>query len=209
MLRICNDHLAPPGATLAGLTMSFKMATLNSRFPPCRQEKCSKSPRIGAEGSIKANQKFSDFFRHFLARSVARRRQLKGWGVAALAGLALAGCAMGMAPGGLSKDSPPEVKQQAVEARAVARWEALIKGDIPAAYAYLSPATRATTPLDVYKAKHKMGMYRQVKVDSVDCEGAVCTVKLTLRYDYKRFKGIETPLSEHWVIEDGQAWFVN
>jgi hypothetical protein len=189
--------------------MNFKMATLNSRFPRCRQEKCSKSLRVGAEGSIEANWRFPDFFRHFLARTVAKRRQSKGWGVAALAGLVLAGCATGMAPGGLSKDSPPEVKQQAVKARAVGRWDALIKGDIPAAYAFLSPATRATTPLDVYKAKRKVGMYRKIKVDSVDCEGAVCTVKLTLRYDYKRFKGIETPLSEHWVIEDGQAWFVN
>ncbi|MHB8495536.1 MAG: hypothetical protein ACYDDG_13385 [Casimicrobiaceae bacterium] len=191
------------------MTMNFKMATLNSRFPPCRQEKCSKSLRVGAEGSIEANRTFSDFFRHFLARSVAKRRQSKGWGVAALAGLVLAGCATGMAPGGVSKDSPPEVKQQAVRARAVGRWDALIKGDVPAAYAYLSPAMRATTPLDVYTAKRKVGMYRKIKVDSVDCEGAVCTVKLTLRYDYKRFKGIETPLSEHWVIEDGQAWFVN
>ena len=189
--------------------MNIKMDTLNSRFPPCRQEKCSKSLPVGAEGTIGTNKKFSDFFRHFLVGSVAKRRQLKGWGVAMLAGLALAGCATGMAPGALSKDSPPEVKQQAAKARAVGRWDALIKGDIPAAYAFLSPATRATTPLDVYTAKHKVGMYRKIKVDSVDCEGAVCTVKLTLGYDYKRFKGIETPLSEHWVIEDGQAWFVN
>lgn len=209
MLHICNDLLAPPGATLARLTMNFKMATLNSRFPLRRQEKCSKSMRVGAEGSTGANRTFSDFFGHFPARTVAKRRQLKGWGVAALAGLLLAGCATGMAPGGLAKDSPAQVKQQVVEARAVARWNALIKGDIPAAYAYLSPATRATTPLDVYTAKRKVGMYRKIKVNSVDCEGAVCTVKLTLRYDYKRFKGIETPLSEHWVIEDGQAWFVN
>ncbi len=189
--------------------MNFKMATLNSRFPLRPQEKCSKSLRVGAEGSIEANRSFSDFFRHFPERGVAKRRQLKGWGVAALAGFLLAACATGMAPGGLSKESPPEVKQQAVKARAVGRWNALIKGDVPAAYAYLSPSTRATTPLDVYTAKRKVGMYRKIKVDSVDCEGAVCTVKLTLRYDYKRFKGIETPLSEHWVIEDGQAWFVN
>ena len=51
-------------------------------------------------------------------------------------------------------------------------------------------------------------MYREIKVNSVDCQAAACTVKLTLRYDFKRYKGVETPLTERWLIEDGQAWFV-
>ena len=189
--------------------MNFKMATLNSRFSLRPQEKGSRSLRVGTEGSTGTNRKFSDFFRHFLAGSVAKRRQLKGWGAAALAGLVLAGCATGMAPGGLSKDSPPEVKEQAVKARAQGRWGELIKGDLAGAYAYMSPATRATMPLDLYKAKHKVGMYRSVSVDSVECDAAVCTVKLQLTYDFKGFKGIRTPLVEKWIIEQGQAWFVD
>ena len=37
--------------------------------------------------------------------------------------------------------------------------------DLAGAYEYLSPASRATMPLDLYKAKHKVGMYRAAKVD--------------------------------------------
>ncbi len=93
--------------------------------------------------------------------------------------------------------------------RALERWDALIKGDLDAAYNYLSPASRETMPLDVYKAKHKTGMYRAVKVDAVDCEAEVCTVTLSLTFDYKRTKGIQMPLVEKWLIADGKAWFVD
>ncbi len=140
--------------------------------------------------------------------TVAKRRQyaLRWFGVLALA--LTAGCASVGGPGRLSADSPPEVRQAAVAARAQGRWEALIKGDLAGAYAYLSPGSRATLPLDVYKAKHKVGMYREIKVDAVDCKALACTVKLTLRYDFARYKGVETLLTEHWLIENGQAWFV-
>ena len=117
--------------------------------------------------------------------------------------LVVAGCA---SMGGLSADTPAEVKQNAVGARAKARWDALIKADIASAYGYLSPATRATVPLDVYKAKHKLGLYRSAKVDKVECQGEACTVHLTVVYDYKQFKGVTTPLSERWIITQGQAW---
>jgi hypothetical protein len=63
-------------------------------------------------------------------------------------------------------------------------------------------------PLDLYKAKHKVGMYRTVKVDGVNCDAAACTVNLLLTYDYKSFKGMTTPLVEKWIITQGQAWFV-
>ena len=118
--------------------------------------------------------------------------------------LAVGGCA---SFGGLSAETPAEAKQEAVAARAKGRWDALIKADITSAYGYLSPATRATVPLDVYKAKHKLGLYRSAKVDKVECQGAACTVHLTVVYDYKQFKGVATPLSERWIITEGQAWF--
>ena len=122
-----------------------------------------------------------------------------------LAVLALAGCA-GMAR--VSADSSPEAKRDAVAARAEARWQALIKGDLDAAYQYLSPGSKATISLPVYKATHKVGMYRAAKVDSVTCEGAACKVVLTIRYDYKTYKGVDTLLTEQWVIEGGQAWIL-
>ncbi len=188
--------------------MMIEMARLYSRFGHWAAGVAIAMGARPAESGSKANWMFSDVLRQFSAATVAKRRQYAKRWIGALAVLALAGCATVGGPGTLTKDSSPDVKREAVAARAQGRWDALIKGDLNAAYAYLSPATRATTPLDVYKAKHKVGLYRKIKVDSVDCEGAVCTVKLTLTYDYKRFKGIETPLVEKWVIEDGQAWLV-
>jgi hypothetical protein len=117
----------------------------------------------------------------------------------------LGGCA---GPGALSPESPADAKREVISARAKARWDALIKLDLADAYEFLSPASRATMPLDLYKAKHKVGMYRAVKVDGVSCEADVCTVSLTLTYDFKRFKGMTTALSEKWIIAGGQAWFV-
>jgi hypothetical protein len=153
---------------------------------------------------------FCDVFGHFRRRTVAKRRHY------AIAPLALAVSLLGAcaAVGGLSGDAPADVKRDAVATRAKARWERLIDRDVASAYEYLSPASRATMPLDLYKAKHKVGMYRSVKVDDVKCEGDKCTVKLSLTYEH-RAKGVPkpltvtTPVTEEWVISQGQAWFVD
>ena len=111
-------------------------------------------------------------------------------------------------PGALTPDSPAEVKKEVVAARATARWNALIKGDLDAAYDYLSPASRATMSLAAYRANHKVGLYREVKINSVDCDADVCTVTLHLTFDFKRANGVVMPLEEKWLIADGKAWFV-
>jgi hypothetical protein len=147
---------------------------------------------------------FWDVFGHFRDNSVAKRRQSTALPVV-LALALLAGCA---GVGGLSADAPPEVKREAVAARAKARWERLINSDIAGAYEYLSPASRATMPLDVYKTRHKLGLYKAVKVNDVRCETDTCMVDLSVTYDYKRVKGITTPIKEKWIITQGQAWFV-
>jgi len=135
--------------------------------------------------------------------TVAKRRQ---WVLGLMAATLLSACA---SVGNLSADAPADVKREAVAERAKARWQRLIAGDLAGAYEYLSPASRATLPLDRYKGNHKVGMYRSVKVDDVSCEGEACTVKLSLTYDYKRYKGVTTPLTEKWIISQGQAWFVD
>ena len=126
--------------------------------------------------------------------------------------VAVAACA-GM--GGVSKDSPPEVKAAVVKERAQARWDALIKGDLDAAYAYLSPASKAATSIEAYKRQIRPGMWREVKIDGVQCETELCSVNLKLTYDVPRsatrpktVQGLEAPISERWVIENGSAWFV-
>ena len=187
--------------------MDAVIATLYSRFAAGRRPvrwtiRCARP-----EGTRRINRLFCDVLRQFRAHTVAKRRQSTG-GTAIGIAVLLGGCAAGTGLGGLTADTPAAVKQEAVAARAKARWEALIKLDVPGAYAFLSPASKAAQPLDLYKAKHKVGMYRTVKVDGVACEADACTVNLSLTYDYKRFKGMTTPLVEKWIITQGQAWFV-
>jgi hypothetical protein len=146
---------------------------------------------------------FCDVLRQLCGITVAKRRQ---WLAGLVAAVLLSACAT---VAQVAVDAPADVKRAAVADRAKARWDRLIAGDLPGAYEYLSPASRATLSLDGYRARHKVGMYRSVKIDDVSCEGEVCTVKLSVTYDFKRHKGITTPLTEKWVISQGQAWFVD
>jgi len=122
-------------------------------------------------------------------------------------GVSISGCAS-VPRGGLTKDSPPEVKRAVVTERINARWDALIKGDVDEAYAYLSAASKEAYPLNVYKGKVHPGMWRSVKIDSLDCEAEICNAGMTLTYDHSRMKGVQTPFGEQWIIEKGSAWFI-
>jgi hypothetical protein len=143
----------------------------------------------------------------FCPKSVAIWRQWRIWICSAIVALAASGCAN--APwGGFSVDSPKEKKSAAVRERAEARWQALIKDDIATAYGYLSPTTRGVVSLDQYKGKVARGTFRDVKIDSVECEAELCKVTLRLTYDRRAMKGMVTPIEENWIIELGQFWYV-
>ena len=116
------------------------------------------------------------------------------------------GCA---APGGGAlKELSPEARRSAITERVNARWTALIKGDLDAAYLFLSPASRQVVSLAEFKTKSKGRAFREARVDGVDCEADVCKVQLSVTYDHRLMKGITTPLSESWVVDQGQAWYV-
>jgi hypothetical protein len=124
-----------------------------------------------------------------------------------------AGCAT--RGGGLSADSPPEVKAAAVRERASARWAALMKGDKDAAYAYLSPGERQLMTAEQYSARINTGGFRAVQIEKVDCDAEICKVRLQVTYDYlpakggfPAMKGITTIAWETWLVDQGQAWFV-
>jgi hypothetical protein len=122
--------------------------------------------------------------------------------------LGVAGCATAP-PGGAPETGLTEAARVAtVTKRAEERWALLIKGDIKAAYAYLSPASRAVTSLDRYVARTRTGNFREIRIDQVSCETEVCKVRLYLTFDHRMMQGIVTPLEETWVFEGGQAWFV-
>jgi hypothetical protein len=125
----------------------------------------------------------------------------QAWLLAALV-VGLAGCAT------VSPDSSADRKQKVVAERAQARWELLIKGDVPSAYQFLSAGSKAAMPVEQYKAKIQPGMWRQAKVGKVDCEAELCKVVMMVTYDAKQMRGIETPIDETWIIENGSAWYV-
>jgi len=122
---------------------------------------------------------------------------------AILVAASLAGCASMS-----GKDMTPEAKQALVTERINARWDLLIKGDLDGAYKFLSAGSQEAMSLKVYKAKVKPGMWRAVKVDSMDCEAEICQVKMILTYDHRLMKGIQTPFQETWILEKGNAWYV-
>lgn len=140
-----------------------------------------------------------------IGRRVRERSMLLRWkqGIAVLL-VVLAGCA---SVGGITKDSPPEAKQKAVAERAKARWQAMIDGNLDLAYTFLSPASKGIVSLATFKQQARTG-FREAKVENVECDGAICNVKMFVIYDHRLMKGIGTPLEERWVIDEGQAWLV-
>jgi len=110
--------------------------------------------------------------------------------------------------GGLSSDSTAEAKAAVTSERAQARWQALIKGDLAEAYTFISAASRETYPFEVYKQRTRPGMWKAVKIDSVSCDAEICTASITLTYDHRLMKDVQTPLTEKWIIEKGTAWYI-
>jgi predicted small secreted protein len=144
---------------------------------------------------------------HLAEKTLASRHSRQGTMALLAVSLAasLAGCAS-MSGGG--KDLAPEAKQALVTERINARWNALIKGDLDQAYTFMSAGSQEAMPLKVYKAKLKPGMWRAAKIDSMNCDAEICQAKMTLTYDHKMMKGVQTPFQETWILEKGNAWYV-
>ena len=121
----------------------------------------------------------------------------------------LAGCATtGGGASGEAKLAPEEL----VAKRAEERWGLLIKGDFDRAYEYLSPAYRTSTPLSLYKAPLKAGLWQRAQVMGVECEQAksICVAKVKVTISYHHRYGVftnDSVLAETWFIADGQWWF--
>jgi len=142
----------------------------------------------------------------FRGKGIARFAQmLRVRGVAAVAGLMLAGCAT---MGGVTGESPPEVKKAAVTERAKARWQAVIDGEIEKAYGFLSPGSKAVTSFENYKARARLTGFRAADVESVACETEACKVKVRVTLDHRLMKGLMVPVVATWVLDNGQYWYV-
>ena len=108
----------------------------------------------------------------------------------------------------------PESTVEPVEQRAQARWDALVSGDIDAAYAYLSPGYRSS----VSRVDYEIGL-RSRRVQWVDaeyaehrCEEESCDVKIKLLFRVPSpTPGISeftsrSVVSEKWIFSSGQWW---
>lgn len=111
----------------------------------------------------------------------------------------LAGCA------NLAADYDPA---SATARRASERWAALIAGDLDTAYTYLSPGYRETVTLAAYKSRVRPGLWKKAEVKSVKCEQSVCRVTMSIVYDHKMMKNVQTDLFESWLVENGNVWVV-
>lgn len=146
---------------------------------------------------------------NFRARSVAVWRHTG----AALMGLTLlltlSSCAVSPSGDGGAGTGSAEAVRDLVSARVNARWDALIRGDLDAAYAYSSPGTKQAMTLERFKRITRKEGFRSATIDKMDCDAVHCDVGLTVIYDVGKVKGLRTTLKEPWVIENGQAWYVD
>jgi hypothetical protein len=112
----------------------------------------------------------------------------------------------------LSANSPEEAKKEAVAKRVEARWAALIKGDVPASYALLSPASKAVLTEEQYRSRVRRA-FTGMEIESIECPADSCKVKVWITFDATpakghTIKGIRTTATETWVIDHGEYWYV-
>jgi hypothetical protein len=124
-----------------------------------------------------------------------RKASASAWVVTVLA--IAAGCAT----------QPPTTDEQAVERRAMERWNAVIAGDYKKAYAFISPAGRALVTAEAYEGTFRRDFHKGARVTEVRCSKELCDVTLEIEYDYQG-RRLKTPLWEKWVRQDSDWWYL-
>lgn len=131
----------------------------------------------------------------------------KSGGRALLAALAL-GLSACATTGSITAESPEDAKKAQLIERADARGTALVRGDLDAAYEFLSEGSKAVISKDNFKKRMSVVPFRAYRIEDAGCEGATCKVKSKLTYDHRLMKGVTTPMTELWVIEHGKVFYV-
>ena len=112
------------------------------------------------------------------------------------------------AVGCASVSRAPATPEQAVQARAQERWNALIAGQLDKAFEYITPSGRSTLPLEVYRARLTGTSWRGAKVTGAVCEPEVCDVTVTLDIDVLPNLPYQQVITEKWLLDGGKWWFV-
>lgn len=103
---------------------------------------------------------------------------------------------------------PQKPAEDVVRARAQERWDALLKGDLKAAYGYLGPGSRELNTFEAYSASVRKGFWKTAQVSKVACPTAEsCEVEVAVEYEFRGSR-VKTPLGETWVRQEGNWWYV-
>ena len=100
----------------------------------------------------------------------------------------------------------PRSTEDVVKQRAQARWDALVRSDIEAAYGYLSPGTKSVTSLEQYTKSIRKGFWKSAVVNDAACNPDSCDVTSTVIYVYEG-REFKTPVKEKWIREGSDWWF--
>ena len=112
------------------------------------------------------------------------------------------------AVGCASVSRAPATPEQAVQARAQERWNALIAGQLDKAFEYITPSGRSILPLEVYRARLTGTSWRGAKVTGAVCEPEVCDVTVTLDINVLPNLPYQQVITEKWLLDGGKWWFV-
>lgn len=108
-----------------------------------------------------------------------------------LAGMLMVAC---------SGDKSPE---QLVKERSEAKWQALIQGDLKAAYPLYSEAFRDTTPFKHFEHRIRgVGLWSKVSVKSVECRSEEQCLALVDVAVVTKMRGLDEPLESSTIIEE-------
>jgi len=136
---------------------------------------------------------------------ISRAGLQRGFALGLLCLLTLSACA-----------TSPAARDEAVQQRAQARWDALLAGDYATAYTYLSPGYRSSMSVTDFEISFRTRRIQYLSADYLQhsCEEAVCTVQMTLGYKIARpMTGVpewksSSVVEERWINAGGEWWFL-
>ncbi len=107
-------------------------------------------------------------------------------------------------------------KTDPVVARAQARWDALVAGDLETAYTYYSPGYRSSTSLIDFGVEMRTRKVRWTTATykSHECDGDRCEVHFDVAFRVPRpvpglsvYDGTDE-VEDTWIRSDGQWWYL-
>jgi len=102
-----------------------------------------------------------------------------------------------------------EESTKEVSERVQQRWDHVKQGQVDKAYQFLSPASRSTMSLEVFRKRNAAGRWwRTMKIEKVDCRTDACQVTMAVEYDLYEIKGLKKSIEETWIKDAGTWWLV-